>query len=127
MVLFAALLFLRFFSCGSLLLLFFHGFVDDFHEVLLESLFLEHQSVLIPNEVWNLGIPAVLLHAPFEQTEDEVVVRFFCELQLSAVVHEFLELVRMSLAQLVNSDLQLLLLDVVVLFVLGATRETLPG
>lgn len=107
--------------------MFLHGFVNDLHEVLLKSLLLHDESVLIPYEVRHLGVPLVLAHAPFEQADDVVVVRLFGELQFAAVVHEVLEFVRVPFAQLFYGGFELLLLDVVVLLVLGATRETLPG
>jgi hypothetical protein len=48
-------------------------------------------------------------------------------LELATVIHEFAELVGVTLGQLIHSDLELLLLDVVVLFVLRSARQTLPG
>ena len=100
--------------------------VDDLHQVLLEGLLLENKAVLVPDEVGHLGIPAVLLHAALEEAEHVLVVGVLGELELAAVVHELAELLGVALAQLVHSDLQLLLLDVVVLFVLRPARETLP-
>ena len=112
---------------GALLVLeLLDGLADDFHKVLLEGLLLKDKAVLVPDEVGYLGVPAVLLHAAFKQAEDELVVGVLSELEFAAIVHELTELLGVALAQLVDSDLQLLLLDVVVLLVLRAARQTLP-
>jgi hypothetical protein len=103
------------------------GLADDLHEVLLEGLLLEDKTVLVPYEVRHLRVPPVALHAALEQTQDVLVVGVLGELELATVVHEFAELLGMSLAELVDSNLELLLLDVVILLVLRAPRETLPG
>lgn len=99
---------------------------DDLHQVLLKRLLLEHETVLVPDEVGNLGIPAVLLHAALEEAQHELVVWVLGELELAAVVHELAELLWVSLAQLVDGDFELLLLDVVVLFVLRSPWQPLP-
>lgn len=99
---------------------------DDLHQVLLEGFFFEHKAVLVPDEIRHLGVPPVLFHASFEQPQNVLVVGVFSELQLAAVVHEFAELLGMALAQLVHSDFELLLLDVVVLLILRASGQTLP-
>lgn len=98
----------------------------DFHQILLKSLLLKYETVLVPDEIGNLGIPAVLLHAALEKAQNELVVWVLSELELAAVVHELAELLRVSLAQLVDSDFEFLLLDVVVLFVLRTPWQTLP-
>lgn len=102
------------------------GLADDLHEVLLESLLLENKPVLVPDEVGHLGVPPVALHATLEQTQDVLVVGVLGELKLAAVVHELAELLGVSLAELVDGNLELLLLDVVILLVLGAPGKTLP-
>ena len=121
-------LLLRVLSRGGALLVLelLDGLADDFHKVLLEGLLLKDKAVLVPDEVGYLGVPAVLLHAAFKQAEDELVVGVLSELEFAAIVHELTELLGVALAQLVDSDLQLLLLDVVVLLVLRAARQTLP-
>jgi hypothetical protein len=99
---------------------------DDFHEVLLECLLLKDEAVLVPDEIRHLGVPAVLFHASLEQPKHKFVIWIFSKLQLAAIVHELTELLWVALAQLVYCDLELLLLNVVVLFVLRATGKTLP-
>ena len=113
-------------SSALLVLDLLDGFADDFHKVLLEGLLLEDKAILVPDEIGHLGVPAVLLHAALEETEDVLVVRVLSELKLAAIVHELAEFLGVALAQLVNGDLELLLLDVVVLFVLGTAWEALP-
>ena len=109
-----------------LVILFLDGLADDLHEILLEGLLLEDETVLVPDEVGHLGVPAVLLHATLEQTKDILVVGVLSELKFAAVVHELAEFLRVALAQLINGNLELLLLDVVVLLVLGASWKALP-
>jgi len=70
---------------------------------------------------------SVPLHAPFEQANHVSIVGILSEAKLSAVVHVLLELFGVTLAQLIHSDFQLLLLDVIVLFVLASPRKALPG
>ena len=111
---------------GFLVLQLLDRLVDDLHQVLLKLFLLDVQAIFIPDEVGNLGVPAVLLHAALEEAEHKLVVGVLSELELATVVHEFTELLGVVLAQLVYCYLELLLLDVVVLFVLGTPRETLP-
>ena len=66
-------------------------------------------------------------HAPFEQSDDVSVVGLLLEFQSTAVFHELLEFARLLLTQLFQCDLELLFLDVGVLFVFGTARQALPG
>ena len=68
----------------------------------LDGLLLQHESILVPNEVGVLRVVAVLLHAALEQADDVPVVRVLREAQASAVVHEFSEFFWLVLAQLVD-------------------------
>jgi hypothetical protein len=65
-------------------------------------------------------------HAILKQVYDETVVWILSEAQVSAVIHELLELVRLVFAELFNRNLLFLLLDVGVLLSLGSTWEALP-
>ena len=112
--------------CAFLFLLSFHRFVDDLHHVLLQGLFLKEQSVFVPDKVRCLRIESVFLHASFEQANEVFIVWVLCESQLSAVVHELLEFLRVATAELLNGHFLLLLFDVVVLLVLAPTWKTLP-
>jgi hypothetical protein len=119
-------------SLGNLLasllvILFLDGLADDLHEVLLESLLFEHKTVLVPDEVGNLRVPTILLHATLKETKDVLIVGILGELEFAAVVHELAEFFRVALAQLIDGHFELLLLNVVVLLVLGAPRKSLPG
>lgn len=106
--------------------MFLDGFADDLHQVLLQSLLFKDKTVLVPDEVGGLGVPPVLLHAALEETKDILVIGVLSELKFAAIVHELAEFLGMSLAQLINSDFKLLLLDVVVLLVLRASWKALP-
>jgi len=94
--------------------------------VLLQGLLLENQTVLVPGKIWGLQVETVTLHARVEQVEDVPVVGVVREAQLSAVAHELLELLGLVLAEFLNGHLLLFSLNVVVLFVLGSSRESLP-
>ena len=67
------------------------------------------------------------LEATLEHVESGLVVRLLLELEGPAVIHELFEFVRVTTAELLKGRLNLLLLNVVILFVLRATRESLPG
>ena len=101
-------------------------FLERTHHVLFEGLLLEYEAVLVPNEVWSLGVEVVAVHAIIEQVQDVTVVGVICELQGSAVLHELFELNGLVQAQLVDGDLLLLSFNVVIFFVLGTAGEALP-
>ena len=111
---------------GFLVLQLLNGLADHLHKILLECFLLEDQAVLVPDEIRNLGVPAVLLHAALEQPQYVLVIRIFGELKLAAVVHELTELLWVALTELIHSNFELLLFDIVVLFVLRSTWQTLP-
>ena len=66
------------------------------------------------------------LHATLEKSNAGTIVGFLLKLELAAVLHELAELIWVAAAQFFQTGLYLLFLDVVVLFVFGAARETLP-
>ena len=66
------------------------------------------------------------LHAALEVVEALAVVRLLLELERAAVLHVLAELAGVTAAELFKTRLNLLLLDVIVLLVLGATGQTLP-
>lgn len=94
------------------------GLADDFHKVLLQSLLLQNQSVLVPYEIGHLRIPSILLHTALKEPQNIFVVRVLSELELATVVHELAEFLGVTLAQLIDGNLELLLLDIVVLLIL---------
>lgn len=59
--------FLLLLFAGLLVILSLHWLVNDFHEVLLQGFLFHYESVLVPDEVWDFGIPAIFLHASLEQ------------------------------------------------------------
>jgi len=77
----------------------------------LDSLLLKHKSVLVPDEVWLLGVESVSLHAAFKQPYDISVIWVLGETEASAVVHELLELLWLVLAEFFNCNFLLLFLD----------------
>ena len=100
--------------------------VKDLEHLLLHVFLLKNKSILIPNEIRCLGVNVVLLHAAFEQIDDEGVVWILGKGQIAAVVHELSELFWAVLAKVFDSDFLLLFLNVSILFFLGSTWETLP-
>ena len=115
-------------SGGSILVVLWSNWLllDDIEHLPLDGLLLKHKAVLVPDEVWVLGVEGVTLHATFEKTDDVRVIGVLCETQATAVVHELLEFLRLIAAKLFNRCLLLLFLDVGVLLSLGPSRKSLP-
>lgn len=67
------------------------------------------------------------VHAALKEAENSSVVGLLFELKLPAVLHKFAELARVTPAKLFKGSFNLLLFNVGVLFILRATRESLPG
>lgn len=84
----------------------------------LQSLLLQEEAVLVPDEVRYLGVKLVALHAALKQAIDVLVVRVRRERQSSAIVHVLLEFRGLVEAELVNRHFLLFALDVVIFFVL---------
>lgn len=95
---------------------------DYAHHVLLERFFLQEKAVFVPDEIGRLRVEVVALHAAFEKTEDVFEVRIAREREPAAVVHVLFEFKRLVQAELVDGYLLLLALDIIILFVLGASR-----
>ena len=68
----------------------------------------------------------MLLHAILKQFNDVTVVWILGEAQISAVIHELLELLRLVFTKFFNRNLLFLLLDVGILLCLRSTWEALP-
>ena len=81
---------------------------------------------MLPGIVENARVKVVPLHASFEKVETRAIVWFLLELERPAVFHELAELARVATAELLQTRLNLLLLNVVVLLVLRAPGQTLP-
>mgnify|MGYP000150200395 CR=1 FL=1 len=66
-------------------------------------------------------------HATFKESDRSSVVWLLLEFEGTAVLHELTEFGGVPTAKLLQRSLNLLLLNVVVLLVLGASWEALPG
>lgn len=99
---------------------------DNVEHTVLEGLLVLGEAVLLPGVVVDAAVQVVPLHAVLEEAKAGPVVGLLLELQLAAVLHVLTELGRVSTAKLLQRSLNLLLLDVVVLFILGATWKSLP-
>jgi len=102
------------------------SFANDVEHTVLESLLVLAQSVLLPSVVEHVRVKAVPLHARREEADTRGVVRLLLEGERSAVLHELSEFDGVPAAKLGQRRFNLLLLDVVVLFVLAPTWQTLP-
>ena len=99
---------------------------DDVEHGVLEGLLVLGQTVLLPRVVEDAWVKVVALHAALEVVQAGAIVGLLLELERPAVLHVLAELSRVTAAELLERRLDLLLLDVVVLLVLGATWQTLP-
>ena len=99
---------------------------NDVEHRVLQRLFVLAQPVLLPGVVKDTVVEVVALHATLKVVEALTVVRLLLELERAAVLHVLAELAGVTAAELLKTRLNLLLLDVIVLLVLGATGQTLP-
>ena len=81
---------------------------------------------MLPGVIDYLRIQVVALHALLEKLNAELVVWLVFELETAAVLHEVLELAGVPLAELVEGGLELLLLNILVLFIFVFARLVLP-
>jgi hypothetical protein len=93
----------------------------------LQGLLVFGETILLPRVVEDASIEVVPVHAALEEGQAGSVVGLLLELERSAILHVLSELRWVTAAELLQGGLDLLLLDIVVLFVLGATWESLPG
>ena len=100
---------------------------DDVEHTVLQGLLILWKSVLLPSVVEDASVEIAYRHTVLKKATAKPVVGLLLELELSAVLHELLELVRVTAAELLERQLDLLLLDSCVLFILGSTWESLPG
>ena len=107
-------------------LLFLWLLLDDVHKTILESFLVFCKPILLPSIVEHLGVEVVPLHASLKEADSSLVIRLLFELERSAVLHELLELGRVSRAKIFKWCFHLLLFDGVVLLVLASAWETLP-
>mgnify|MGYP006901765532 CR=1 FL=1 len=93
----------------------------------LKSLFVFTEAVLLPGVVGDFGVELMSLEAALKHVERGLVVGLLLKFEGAAVVHELLELVGVAPAELLEGRFNLLLLNVIVLFILGAAGQPLPG
>jgi hypothetical protein len=100
--------------------------VDNAEHLSLERFLVLAEAVLLPCVVEELSVEVMPNHAILEETNHSLVIGLLFELERSAQLHELFEFIRLSLAEVGERRLNLLLLDRRVLFVLGAARKSLP-
>ena len=115
-------------SICLLLLLCLHLWLlaNDIEHRVLESFLVLAESVLLPSEVHHSVVEVVPAHAVLEEVHTRVVVRSLLEAQRAAVFHKLKKFGWVASAEVFERSLDLLLFDVVILFILGATWEALP-
>ena len=99
---------------------------DDIKHTVFQRFLVFTQSVLLPSIVEDRCVQVVSLHAFVEQAYAVFVVGLLLEFEQPAIFHVLLEFDRVALAQLVYGGLQLLLFDVLILFVFVFAWEILP-
>jgi hypothetical protein len=101
--------------------------LDDIEYTVLQCFFVLQQSILLPGVVSDLGVESMASHAFFKKANDVFVVRVLFKLQTPAVLHEVLEFLGKTLAELLQSSFHFLLLNGIVLLIFGPAWQTLPG
>jgi len=96
----------------------FRLLANDVEHTVFQGLLVFGEPVLLPGVVKDAWVQAVPRHAALEEVEAGAVVGLLLKLQGAAVLHVFTELTWMATAELLKRRFDLLLLDVVVLFVL---------
>ena len=91
---------------------------DHIHHTVLEGLLVLREPVLLPGVIKDARVHVMPLHATLEKANASPVVRLLLELESAAILHELTELGRVPAAKLLERRLNLLLLDIVVLFIL---------
>jgi len=112
---------------GGIRGLFFRLLANDVEHAILECLLVLGQPVLLPSVVEDATVEVVPLHARIKETDASPIVGLLLELESTAVLHEFSKFGRVAPAELLKRSLNLLLLDRVILLVLAATGQALPG
>ena len=102
------------------------SFANDVEHTVLESFLVLAQSILLPSVIEHVCVKAMPLHARREEADARSVVGLLLKGERSAVLHELSEFDGVTSAELRQRRFNLLLFDVVVLFVLATTGQTLP-
>ena len=96
-------------------------FADDIEHAIFQGFFIFGQPVLLPGIVKDARILLVSGHTAFKKVDTGAIVGLLFKLKRTTVLHELKELSWVTLAKFFKRSLDLLFLDVVILFVLGAT------
>ena len=99
---------------------------DYIHHWVLQCFFILAKTVLFPSEIHYSCIKVISAHASIKEANTSSIIWILSEVEWSAVLHELFKLGWMTSAKLIQGSLNLLLLDVVVFLILGASWETLP-
>ena len=81
-----------------LVLKLFRFFLNQIHQLFLQSIFILRQPILLPGIVKDVRLEVVTLHATFKESSASLVVWFLFKFEGSAVFHEFLEFSWLSAA-----------------------------
>lgn len=100
---------------------------NDVEHGVFQGLLILGETVLLPGVVEGACIQVVPVHAAFKEAKASAIVGLLLEFKRAAVFHVLTELAGVAAAKFFKAGLDLLLLDVVVLLVLRAARQTLPG
>ena len=98
----------------------------DVHQAGLEGCFVFGEPVLLPGVVVDVHVEVVAHHTPFEETDACFVIRFLFKLEGPTIFDKFSEFRGVASAELLEWDLDFLLFDGGVLFVLVSARQSLP-
>lgn len=112
-------------GCSSGLL--FRLLANDVEDAVFECLFVLGQPVLLPSVVKDATVEVVPSNARLKETVASPVVGLLFKFECATVLHELSKFRWVTPAELFKRSLDLLLLNSVVLFVLAATWQTLPG
>ena len=100
---------------------------NDIEHGRFQKLLVFGKSVLLPSVVQNLGVQVITLHALVEKWNAVFVVWICLELQGTAMLHILLEFYGIAFAELIQTCLELLLLNIFVLFIFVLAGKILPG
>ena len=92
--------------------------LDDVKHTVLEGLLVLRESVLLPSVIEDARVLIVPRHTTLEETNASPVVWLLLKFERAAILHELTELRWVATAQFLQRRFNLLLLDVVVLFIL---------
>jgi len=101
-------------------------FGDYVQNTVLQSFLVLTESVLFPCIITHIDVKAMPDNTLLEQANEVLVVWLLLKLKDPTVLHELLELRRIPFAQLLQCGLDLLLLNIVILFIFASAWQALP-